>query len=362
LAFFLILLFLTAADSKLGGNFVTRSGGQLLLHGQPFRFTGVNIWNANSRGPNAVYHCGDRTDLAAAAPTFGPGIQVIRGWFFQRLATTPDGRRDWSYFDRTLAAAGRHNLKVIAVLGNEWQDCEGYDSPSAGYKGEGWYGGGYRTEHLPGQPETYRQWVAEVVSRYRNNDAIMLWQMVNEAEDLPAVGATCGSDAPSALQSFARDISSLIKHLDRNHLVGMSTTGSGQCGSSRLEYLALQAIPTLDVAEYHDYTLSVMPGDRWNGLTVRLQQMADLGKPLIVGEVGVNPRLVGGPPGRARLVQAKLYSQFGAGVTGALLWSWNSAATGGSDPNGYEIDPSDPALRVLDRMAPRLQRPTTSSP
>ena len=65
---------------------VTRSGTQLTLRGQAFRFQGLNIYNANSRD-NCSYNlqAGDALDRSLTA--IGPGQTVFRAWFYQLLAT-----------------------------------------------------------------------------------------------------------------------------------------------------------------------------------------------------------------------------------------------------------------------------------
>jgi mannan endo-1,4-beta-mannosidase len=362
LALLVVLLLAIAVSDGWGpGPFVTRDGSRLMLGGSTFRFTGMNVWNA-AAGAAGNRYCGDPTDLNQAAPAFGSGVQVVRVWFFQRLATTPDGRRDWSAFDATLKAAREKGLRVVAVLGNQWADCEGYDSAAAGYKNEAWYSGGYRAVRPAGLPATYRDWVREIVTRYRNDPTVMLWQMVNEPEDAESQQGTCGSNAAKDLRSFASDVGGLIKHLDHHHLVSVGTAGSGQCGTSRSEYQSLYALPTEDVLEYHDYALEPIPGDQWNGLAVRLQQAKALDKPLLIGEVGVVADQAGGLSGRAALVHRKLDAQFGAGVGGVLLWAWRAQSSGGSDEHGYSIGPRDPVLVPLAAVARQIgARPPNAS-
>jgi hypothetical protein len=103
--------------------FVTRSGTQLMLDGQPYRFAGINMYNANSDG-----WCGHEMRspgrLAAAFNALAPGTNAIRAWFNQPLSENWDlGIRDWSAFDNTLAQAAIHGLKVIVTLGGHWGEC-----------------------------------------------------------------------------------------------------------------------------------------------------------------------------------------------------------------------------------------------
>src|SRR6187455_2167313 len=79
--------------SATSRSFVTRSGTQLYLDGRPYRFTGLNVYNANSTG-SCWYAMSTGSILGDSLASMGAGNEVIRAWFFQSLATT-NGRRDW---------------------------------------------------------------------------------------------------------------------------------------------------------------------------------------------------------------------------------------------------------------------------
>lgn len=321
--------------------FVTRSGTQLLLKGKPYRFTGLNIYNANSSG-NCWYAMASGTILDRSLTAIGSGKEAFRSWFFQSLATT-GGQRDWSAFDHTLAVARAHGVKVIATLANQWADCE----PAAGYKNDAWYTGGYMQPD-PGGTVSYRDWVAEVVTRYRNDPTILAWQLVNEAEVKPSINDVCSTNAAAILKAFAADVSGEMKPLDPNHLVSLGTMGGGQCGAQGVEYQDVYSVATIDLCEYHDYQPNApMPGDQWNGLQVRIDQCNALTKPLFVGETGIIPNDVGGTlDGRAAALDAKLHAQFGAGIVGVLEWAWSAL---GSRLDTYDVGAKDPVLKVLGR-------------
>jgi YVTN family beta-propeller protein len=323
-------------------SFVTREGTKLLLDGHPFRPVGLNIYNANSNG--TCWYPMDGSVLDDSLTAIGSGVNAMRAWFFQNLATA-NGSRDWTAFDRTLSTARAHGYKVIATLGNQWADCDqGY-----GYKDTSWYESGYKQQD-PAGTVSYRDWVQEVVSRYKNDPTILAWQLLNEPEVLPYNGADCStvpeSSAESLLYSFASDISGLIKSIDPNHLVSLGTIGSGQCGAQYTDYKQVMSIPTLDLCEFHDYVPGQpIPGDQYNGLQFRIDECNELNKPLLVGELGVKPSDVGGTlADRADTVSSKLCAQFGAGIAGALLWAWNKDS---STLDNYDIGPGDPVLDVL---------------
>ncbi len=182
--------------------FVKRAGTKLVLKGKPYRFTGLNIYNANSRG-ECWYAMSSGPTLSQSLEAIGPGKEAFRAWFFQSLATT-GGQRDWRAFDHTLSVARAHGVKVIATLTNQWGDCE-----AGGYKADSWYTNGYK-QLDPGGVTSYRKWVAQVVSRYRNNPTILAWQLINEAEVKPSRDVSgCSPNPAATLKSFATDVSGL---------------------------------------------------------------------------------------------------------------------------------------------------------
>jgi probable HAF family extracellular repeat protein len=335
-----------AEDATLwlpSSDFVGRCGAKLTLTDQPYRPLGINIYNANSRS-NCWYDMVNGTTLDDSLTSIGSGANVIRAWFFQDLATT-NGQRDWTAFDHTLAVARAHDVKVIATLGNQWPDCE----PLAGYKNTAWYSGGYKQPD-PGGTVSYRDWVQEVATRYRDDPTILAWQLLNEPEVLPAQGGDCGtvpeSTAYNLLSSFAADVSAVIKRADPNHLVSLGTIGSGQCGAQSDDFTRLMEIPTLDLCEFHDYNQTdFVPGDQFNGLRTRINACNALRKPLLVGELGIIPNQVGGSlTDRANVIAGKLCAQLTAGIAGMLVWAWDKD---GSTVNNYDIGPGDPALAAL---------------
>jgi mannan endo-1,4-beta-mannosidase len=327
----------TLVQTPPPAGYIGRLGTELTLGGKPFTFTGFNIYQANSRS-NCSYTMGTGGALDTALTDIGSGAEVFRAWFFQRLATT-NGQRDWSAFDHTLAVAKAHGVKVIVALGNQWGSCE---SPTSQVKWASWYTGGYKTQVLPSTTVPYRQWVQEIVSRYRNDPTIAMWQLMNEAEVKVDNTSTC---APAAdLYNFAADVSGLIKSIDPNHLVSLGTMGSGQCGTQGADYSKVHSISTIDVCEYHDY------GHESEALPVKLAgdiaACNALDKPIFVGESGIKATTVGGTlSARAAAFDAKLVAMSAAGVRGFLVWSWNNAAP---TTNNWPVGPGDPTINVID--------------
>ncbi len=338
-------------------DFIQRQGTQLRLSGDPYRFTGLNIYNANSDG-RCWFEYSDE-ELDQALTDMGPGKEVMRAWFFQPLATTPGGVRNWTRFDRTLQVAGDHGLRVIVTLTDQWGEC-GSTSPSPP-KDRAWYESGYRTDVAPDALVPYRDWVAEVVARYRDDPRVAFWQLINEAEVSEFVGGVqqpcpTGTNEPAdILRSWAQDVGGLVKSIDQNHLVSLGTIGNGACGAQGGQYRYVHDIPQIDLCEYHDYGRPKVgiPGDQFNGLQRRLDQCGAIAKPLFVGEAGIIPTdLDGTLAARADALREKIRAQFDAGVVGFLAWAWSAL---GSTTDNYDIGPGDPALAVLgDHVAPTI--------
>lgn len=324
------------------GSFVTRNGVNLNLNGQPYRFTGINIYNANSN--RWCWYAMDGHILDDSLAAINPSGGVFRAWFFQQLATT-NGVRDWTAFDRSITAARNHGFRVIATLIDQWGDCGASTSPGYGYKDETWYRSRYNNVDPLGTT-SYLGWVQEVAARYKDDPTVLAWQLVNEAEVKTSANGSCAVGAAQILKDFAANVSGVIKGIDPNHLVSLGTIGSGQCGAQGAEYSDVHNVATIDLCEYHDYSPNdPMPGDVFNGLQLRINQCNALDKPLFIGESGIKPVDVGGTvASRARAFQAKLTTQFAAGVVGDLVWAWDK---NGSLLDNYDIGPGDPVLGVL---------------
>ena len=186
-------------------------------------------------------------------------------------------------------------------------------------------------------PLSYDQYLVDVVNRYKDSPALGMWEPISEAEastcpsqDEPSNcsgNQTCPDEAvaAAALRHFFDVVGAQIHSLDPNHLVESGLLGGGQCGTQGSDYEYVSGSSGIDVLSYHDYYgAAPMGGDQWNGLAVRFQQAAALGKPIIGGG-----RMEAGPAAgcmslstRASEFQAKEQAQFAAGSSGLLVWNW----------------------------------------
>ena len=239
-------------NGSTSGAFVGRSGTQLTLNGEPYRFTGINIYMAASGGTPSS--CGGELypDVGVPLSDMPRGI-VFRFWAFQDFFVSR-GSFNWTNFDQVLSIAADHGDKVIPVLANQHEYCDGAGKDLA------WYQSGYRTTLETGDIVTYRQYVSEVAARYADNPTVAMWQLVNEGQALNANGTCAEPAALSALLAFSYDVGGLVHSIDRNHLVsegtpaGWNGSGLGQyCGAANDDFQTLMASPGTDVCDFHDY-------------------------------------------------------------------------------------------------------------
>jgi mannan endo-1,4-beta-mannosidase len=321
--------------------FVSTSGTRFLLHGQPFRFAGLDFFQGAL--PRGIASCGPAGNtpslLADSAAAWQGRVDVLRVWFFQRFVT--QGRhRDWRPFDRLVRFATRNHLRLIPVLADQWSYCE------PPFKTASWYAWGYRHRALPGELVQYRRFVRQVVHRYRKAPAIMMWELVNEPEI--SWGVHQPMNDPRAfriLYRFTADMAGLIKRSDPNHLVSLGTRGiypiRNKAGLSAADYARINGIHTIDACSYHDYSPAQVPLPQ--KAIDAIDECSRIGKPTYVGEVGIDSAAVVDPMQRALDLQAKGMQQLSHGASGFLVWNWWPAKVYGP----YAVTPGDPVLDLL---------------
>jgi hypothetical protein len=362
-----------ATPSASGNAFVRRSSSTLTLNGAPWRFVGYNDYQLTSQ-PGG-FTCGRTIDQSTLNSILqdakSSGASVVRTWFFQSYydinAKGQPIAPTWSAFDRVLASAAAHGLKVIPVLVNEWEDCE----PASVNKNLGFYQYGYKTPGY-GYPVSFRAYAAAVAAHYAANPTIAFWQIGNELESNTPGGCSASAESAgaSALRAFADDITTTIKAADPNHLVSLGTLGTGQCGLERGDYQYVHA-GNVDLCEYHDYgdATHAIPDDGYNRLAQRIAQCRSLNKPLFIGESGIVADVgdAGQSTGtinsnslqlRAGFYAAKMTAAFGNGVVGYVVWDKEQDASNSTynlNNGRYAVGPSslftDPTNTVTASMA-----------
>ena len=343
------------------------SGTQLTLHGSVYRFTGVNAYElATDYGVNAG--CGPQLTPAQLDAFFGslrPNSLVRIGAPQGSVAINVSTHQlDWGPLDAVFAAAAAHGQRLIVSLASQGAVCDGLH-----WQDIAWYSGGFMdvfndpsdSNGAGLDPLSYWDYVQDVVNRYKDSPALGMWEPMSEGgpstcptqfQPANCMGhAVCTDEASSAqaLRHFFDVVGGEIHSLDPTHLVESGLLGSGQCGTDDGDYQYVSASPGIDVLSYHDYydASSVIGGDQWNGMGVRLSQATALNKPIIGGEAGI---LAGPGPGciteqqRASDMQAKIEGQLAAGSSGVLVWNWMPTTQSACS---MDIVASDPTMAIL---------------
>lgn len=346
-------------------NFVSTNGMTFMLNGAEFKFVGFNLFDGAA---SDFYKCGGWTrysdtelDAALKYAKNNGGATVLRSWAFQSY--TKSGT-DWTGLDKLLRIAKDNGFKVILSLENGPGHCQLGNNGQAkwAYQGDTWYTNGYKVKYGTNQ-KTFYEYIDTIVPRYKNDDTILAWELVNEPDTSMRTNGIddCRAGGQTVIRAFASDLSSRIKALDSNHLVTVGAQSSGACGGSGPDYVDINDLPNIDFGTIHDYgywgdpnhsnwTLGEqmpLPGSVNNdGITlpsinsVECQKTYEarmacaiayakqvVNKPVIVGEVGVSTTRFNKDQ-RAAIYDAKMNAAFTNGVTGYLVWQLNKVIDG----------------------------------
>lgn len=364
---FLILLiaitssFYFSPSVSATASFVKKQDTQLMLDGKPYRFTGVNAYELGTKWQSNA-GCGPQVDdLDSFFSQLRPH-SIIRMWAFQgSIGTNVNNRTvDFAPLDRVITSAEKHGHKLILALSGQSGTCD-----DGHWKDLAWYSGGYNQSFNDDgrnlAPLPYIDYVRLIVTRYKNNPTIAMWEPVSEPEASNCQSGYTGdscygrqvcndhTQASQALRYFFDTVGTEIKRIDPNHLISSGVIGDGQCGATFENYRYIHESAGIDVASFHDYGRDTdsMPGDTWNGLQKRIDQMKIIKKPIIIGEAGINAS--DSVPGckstatRRDQIKAKMDAQFKAGVSGYLLWNWQPKSTGCN----HDLTSNDPSLSLI---------------
>lgn len=285
------------------GVFVGVDGTQFVLEGHAVRFIGSNAALVHGMPTREALH----ETLAAMSAT---DLRVARFWAlgetdrqedWQRASAFRTGPDAWveesfEHLDKVLAEARAQNVRVIIVLGNRWRDHGGLPQYAR------WAGIPTRYGNLmPSElaqvlsnervRELYFAHIERIVSRvntitgvaYADDPTIFAWEIFNEAS-----ATSCA--AQSSLVSFLSDAAALIREHDEEHLIAAGHIGYNSPLTERLwrEVHALDWVAYADTHGYPQNLLAAESPERFaDWLSDRAAISRDLGKPLVVGEVGI---------------------------------------------------------------------------
>ncbi|MEV6770177.1 beta-mannosidase [Nocardia sp. NPDC051030] len=329
---------------------VSASGTGLQLRGKPW-------WPAGFNAPQAAtnysinFGCGAELDLDGFFAKL-PANALTRFSMFQALAVDKNtGQLDFKAADAVFAAAEKYGQVILPVLAPQDGDCD-----DETFKQRDWYVNGWTKDvSIPGRAVmSFRDWVRTAVNRWRSSPVLAGWELVGEPETSVCAGKncalrsrTCPADAAAVLRRFLDESGQIVRKLDPHRLIFAGFTGGSQCGTAAADFAFVSASPQVDVVEYHDYSSDeiALPGGPRNGLAQRLRQAAELGKPLLVAEIGVYAGSCLSLNERRDSIAGSMGGQRAEGSAGALIWAYVPDPR----PNEctYDVGPDDPLWSLV---------------
>lgn len=295
-----------------GDPFVRRRAGQKLwLHERPFRFVGTVSWGIAWGRSCTLSTLPDQT--TALARTFDDLVDlqltVLKVWAFQSYAGASG--RDYSSFDRLVAASRRAGVRLIFVLENQYATS----CTTGPARDDAWYGGGYASpygDYALSLPDYARG----LAAHFRDEPTILAWEIMHEG----------GSSGFDAVNGFAAAMSAALRDTDPNHLVALgadngNTSATDRSGSPS-NYERLNDHPALDLLDAHDFFAPDVPLTSSMTELVPIADSLDL--PAFAGATAVELDDTSSASFRTRAerVEAKLHAAFDAGYVGFLIYDY----------------------------------------
>ncbi len=242
-----------------GSSIPSRDGLRFKIDGKTGYYAGSNAYWISFLQKNADI---DTTlDHVAAS-----GLKILRIWGFNDVKGEPQSGQIWfqkhssgvstintgadglQRLDYVVKSAESRGVKLIVNFVNYWDDYGGINAYVSAYGGtkESWF------TNAPAQA-AYKKYVATVVARYVNSNAIFSWQLSNEIR--------CRSCSTDVVYNWISDISAYIRSLDSKHMISIGDEGFGLSGDTTYPYTSYEgmdfaknlAIKDIDFGTLHMY-------------------------------------------------------------------------------------------------------------
>ncbi len=255
--------------------FVRRSGSELLLHGQRFRFAGANVYwmglDENVDGIDYPTHFRVNDVLTTAEVM---GATVVRSHTLgisvgcQQCVEPALGVFNTQAFERidyAIQSANTHHLRLLLPLVDNWSYYHGGRGTFTQWNGLTDPDAFYTNEAVISNFEQYIYQILTHVNiythrAYKDDPTIVAWETGNELR------------APT---SWVQRIASYIKHIDTNHLV---MDGNDMNSGATPDIKGDLALTSVDIYTGHYYPLSI-GGLKWDAY-----QAQGANKVFVVGE------------------------------------------------------------------------------
>lgn len=315
-------------------NFITVKDGHFYDGDKPWRYVGTNNYYLNHI--DAAKRDGILADSRALGMkviriwAFGEGVdkpkEQLQDWEKPRFFTLAPGKyneENLKHLDELVAAAGKHGIRLICALSNNWADYGGAPQWAAyfGYKDK---------DDFFDKPEVQKAFLAYVkmlLTRvntvtgvaYKDDPTIFAWDLMNEPQYKR-------DQTGKVLAKWVSDTSAFIKGLGAKQLITTGLEGHRAAQGSHYsgtDYIGSQQCPTIDFATFHIYPAGEY--SRWNLDTTKSvitdyvrDGHAQLKKPVVMEEFGIpktDPKY-----DKPVWIRAMMKTFFDAGGDGVNYW------------------------------------------
>jgi hypothetical protein len=275
--------------SALPGDFVTVNERSFALMGQLFYPRGFNYyprhapWEAFLTSANMT-EVAQELDLIANA---GFNTLRIALWYTPLFTCEPEdavpNATGFAKLDALIELARERNLKLIVTLN---------DLPDFYYR------------PLYTDYARYDAQTAFIVSRYRDEPAILAWDLRNEPDlDYGADGRPAAASS-EAVTKWLKHVAEIVRQNDHRHLVTIGWWGDVTTANESVDFLS-----------FHHWTDATQLVQR-----IKTLQTAS-SKPIVLEEVGYPAWGQAGEAQQARSLQEVLSAAEGGGIAGWLIWT-----------------------------------------
>ncbi len=383
----------TPSAPDLRNVFVRRVGDRLVLAGKPYTFAGSNNYYPMYNSHTVV------DNLFTKAAT--SGFQVMRVWgsleignqdgtnsvdgihsgvYLQYWDPTTghpaynDGADGMERLDYLVAEAHNQGLRLVIPFVNNWSAFGGIDQYVR------WAGDSNHDDFYtdPKIRQWYKDWISHVLNRtnsitgvkYKDDPTILLWELANEprckGSGVYPFTSSCTTDT---IASWADDVSTYIKSIDRNALVGSGDEGFYATdpsssdwtinGGEGVDSVKLAKLKNIDVLSLHLYPDSWGKDAAWGTawITSHLQAAHKAGKPAFLGEFGWLDKST-----RNTVYKSWTDAFLKAHGTGALYWLLSDAMDDGSiypDYDGFTVYCPSPVCTTFGNFDQQLRGKAT---
>ncbi|XP_019163395.1 PREDICTED: mannan endo-1,4-beta-mannosidase 5-like [Ipomoea nil] len=349
---------------------VTRNGARFELNGSPFLFNGFNSYwlMVEASEPNGRHKVVEVLRYASAA-----GLSVCRtlafsdGNHYNGLQILPGiyDERVFEGLDFVLSEAGRHGVRLILSLVNNWVDFGGKRQYVEWARNAG--APVYNDDEFFNHPVPkgyYKNHIKKVITRintitgiaYKDDPAVMAWELMNEPR--------CQANYSGHIfNSWVEEMASFVKSIDSKHLLEIGMEGFyGNSVPDRkqfnpgnyllgTDFITNHLVQQIDFATIHLYTTRWLPGESENDEMEFVEKWIRrhwedaktiLNKPLVLAEFGKNSRDRGFSVGVRNSFMNNVYRQTynlardGGTMAASMVWQLMARGMGGWD-DGYAI-------------------------